>query len=168
MNLSKATQHYGGIIELALQKVKYSLRGRFSHADEQRILASYIEKLLPKGWPRTVVDIGAGNGVRWSNSYALLLSGWQGLGIEADAQKYALLKKVYGNFPKAQVSDALAGPQNIGSLLRQFDIEKNFGVLCLDIDGNDYWVLDAILTDFRPGLWLRRLMRTFRRRLDLR
>jgi hypothetical protein len=152
MNLSKAAQHYGGIIELGLQKVKYSLRGRFSHANEERILASYIEKLIPKDWPRTVVDIGAGNGVRWSNSYALLSSGWKALGIEADPQKYALLEKAYNKFPQAQASNALAGPEKIGALLRQFGIEKNFGVLCLDIDGNDYWVLDAILADFRPGL----------------
>lgn len=152
MNLSKAAQHYGGIIELGLQKVKYSLRGRFSHANEQRILASYIEKLTPKDWPRTVVDIGAGNGVRWSNSYALLSSGWKALGIEADPQKYVLLEKAYSKFPQAQASNALAGPENIGALLRQFGIEKDFGVLCLDIDGNDYWVLDAILNDFRPGL----------------
>ena len=145
-------QHYGGIIELALQKVKYSLRGRFSHADEQRILARLIEKLLPQDWPRTVVDIGAGNGVRWSNSYALLLSGWKALGIEADPRKYALLKKAYANFPDARASNALADPQNIGTLLREFGVEKNFGVLCLDIDGNDYWVLDAILSAFRPGL----------------
>jgi len=145
-------QHYGGIIELALQKVKYSLRGRFSHADEQRILARLIEKLLPQDWPRTVVDIGAGNGVRWSNSYALLLSGWKALGIEADPRKYALLKKAYANFPEAHASNALADPQNIETLLREFGVEKNFGVLCLDIDGNDYWVLDAILSEFRPGL----------------
>jgi len=145
-------QHYGGIIELALQKVKYSLRGRFSHANEQQILARLIEKLLPQDWPRTVVDIGAGNGVRWSNSYALLLSGWKALGIEADPRKYALLKKAYSNFPEARASNALADPQNIGTLLREFGVEKNFGVLCLDIDGNDYWVLDAILSEFRPGL----------------
>ena len=145
-------QHYGGIIELALQKVKYSLRGRFSHADEQRILARLIEKLLTQDWPRTVVDIGAGNGVRWSNSYALLLSGWKALGIEADPRKYALLKKAYGNFPDAHASNALADPQNIGTLLSEFGVERNFGVLCLDIDGNDYWVLDAILSEFRPGL----------------
>ena len=25
-------------------------------------------------------------------------------------------------------------------------------MLCLDIDGNDYWILDAILSDFRPAL----------------
>ena len=152
MNLSKTAQHYSGIIELALQKVRYSLRGRFSHANEQNILAKYIEQLLPPDWPRTVVDIGAGNGVRWSNSYALLLDGWKALGIEADPQKYALLAKVYSKFPNARASNSLADPANIGSLLRDFEIEQNFGVLCLDIDGNDYWVLDAILGNFRPGL----------------
>ena len=152
MNLTKTAQHYGGIIELALQKVRYSLRGRFSHANEQSILAKYIEKLLPGDRPRTVVDIGAGNGVRWSNSYALLLAGWKALGVEADPQKFALLSKVYGKFPAAHASNSLASPENICALLRDFDIEENFGVLCVDIDGNDYWVLDAILTQFRPGL----------------
>jgi len=154
MNLTKTAQHYGGIIELALQKARYSLRGRFSHANEQSILAKYIEKLLPKDRPRTVVDIGAGNGVRWSNSYALLLAGWKALGVEADPQKFALLSKVYGKFSNAYASNSLASPDNICALLRDFDIEEDFGVLCVDIDGNDYWVLDAILTKFRPGLVL--------------
>ncbi|MEP6568527.1 MAG: hypothetical protein ABJC10_02040 [Acidobacteriota bacterium] len=152
MNLTKTAQHYGSIIELALQKVRYSLRGRFSHANEQSILADYIERLLPQDRPRTVVDIGAGNGVRWSNSYALLLAGWKGLGIESDRQKYALLTKVYSKFPNALASNSRANPGNISSLLQDFKIEKDFGVLCLDIDGNDYWVLDAILANFRPGL----------------
>ena len=152
MNLTKTAQHYGSIIELSLQKVKYSLRGRFSHAHEQQILAKYIEELLPRDQPETVVDIGAGNGVRWSNSYALLLAGWKALGIEADSQKYALLARAYRKFPRAHASHSLADPDNIGSLLKSFAIEKNFGVLCLDIDGNDYWILDAILSEFRPGL----------------
>jgi hypothetical protein len=152
MNLSKTAQHYGGIFELVLQKVRYSLRGRFSHANEQSILAAYIRQLLPKDWPTTVVDIGAGNGVRWSNSYALLLAGWKALGIEADPQKYALLSKVYSKFPQAHASNSLAAPDNICDLLEDFDIEKNFGVLCVDIDGNDFWVLDAILSKFRPGI----------------
>ena len=152
MNLTKTAQRYGAILELALQKVRYSLRGRFSHANEQSILAKYVEQLLPKDRPRTVVDIGAGNGVRWSNSYALLLAGWKALGVEANPQKYALLAKVYGKFPQAHASNSLADPSNISSLLRDFDIEQDFGVLCLDIDGNDYWVLDAILSNFQPGL----------------
>lgn len=152
INLTKAAQHYGSIIELTLQKVKYSLRGRFSHANEQQILARYIEELLPKDQPRTVVDIGAGNGVRWSNSYALLLAGWKALGIEADSQKYALLSRAYRKFPRARAAHSRVDPTNIRSLLQDFEIERDFGVLCLDIDGNDYWVLEAILSNFRPGL----------------
>jgi hypothetical protein len=152
MNLTKAAQNYGSIIELTLQKLKYSLRGRFSHANEQQILAKYIEELLPQDQPRTAVDIGAGNGVRWSNSYALLLAGWKGLGIEADSQKYCLLSRTYRKFPGAHAVHARVDPDNVASLFRNSNIEKNFGVLCLDIDGNDYWVLDAILANFRPGL----------------
>jgi hypothetical protein len=152
MNLKKAAQHYGSIVELELQRFKYSFRGRFSHADEQQILADYIAALLPADQPRTVVDIGAGNGVRWSNSYALLRAGWRALGVEADPRKYALLRRAYRGFPGARSSLARVGPENVEALLRDFAIEKDFGVLCLDIDGNDYWVLDAILSSFRPGL----------------
>jgi hypothetical protein len=57
MNLTKTAQHYGSIFELALQKVRYSLRGRFSDANEQNILAGYIEQLLPKNWPRSNLDM---------------------------------------------------------------------------------------------------------------
>ena len=152
MNANKAAQHYGSIIELTLQKLKYSLRGRFSHSNEQQILSRYVEQLLPKEHPRTVVDIGAGNGVRWSNSYALLLEGWKGLGVEVDWQKYVLLSRAYRHFPRAHACHSRADPDNVVSLLEEFDIESDFAVLCLDIDGNDYWVLNKILSKFRPGL----------------
>lgn len=152
LNLSKAAQRYGSLLELGLQKFQFSLRGRFSHGNEQQILSKYIEQLLPKDHPRTVVDIGAGNGIRWSNSYALLLAGWRVLGIEADEQKFSLLKHVYRNFPTAQALHCTAQPENIVSLFQASDIDKEFSVLSLDIDGNDYWVLDTILSSFRPGL----------------
>lgn len=151
-NFSKTAQRYGAIMEFALQKVRYSLRGRFSHANEQNILAKYIEQLGLQNGPRTVVDIGAGNGVRWSNSYALLLAGWKVLSIEADPGKYELLAKEYSRFPKADTSNLLADPYNIGRLLKDFDLQKNFGVLCLDIDGNDFWLLEAVLSNFRPSI----------------
>jgi hypothetical protein len=152
INLNKAAQHYGSIIELTLQKVKYSLRGRFSQSNEQQILDRYVEQILPKECPRTVVDIGAGNGVRWSNSYGLLLEGWKALGVEADLDKYTMLSRAYRHFPGAYACHSRVGPNNVLSLLEEFDIESDFGVLCLDIDGNDYWVLNAILSKFRPGL----------------
>ena len=152
MDLNATAHRYGSIIELSLQKVKYHLRGRFSHANEQEILSKFIKELLPPDYPRTVVDIGAGNGVRWSNSYSLVRSGWKALGIEADPHKYTLLTRAYQKFPNATATNLHADPNNVRSILKSFEVEENFGVLCLDIDGNDYWVLDAILSEYRPCL----------------
>jgi SAM-dependent methyltransferase len=152
MNFSKTAQHYGGLLDLTLQKARYSLRRRFSHSDEQPILKQYVDELVPKDQPRTVVDIGAGNGVRWSNSYALVLEGWKALGIEADPRKYELLTQVYRRFPNAEACNRRVQPDSINSLLKSFNVDKDVSVLCLDIDGNDYWILDAILSCFRPRL----------------
>jgi hypothetical protein len=150
--LTQAAQRYSSILELGLQKFQLSRRGRFSHNNEQQIVRRYVEELLPEDHDKTVVDIGAGNGVRWSNSYALLLKGWRVLGIEADPKKFSLLTRVYNNSPQAQAVHCRVEPENIVSLLQSLEIGKNFSVLSLDIDGNDYWVLDAILSSFRPGL----------------
>jgi SAM-dependent methyltransferase len=152
MNFSRTAQHYGGLLDLTLQKARYSLRRRFSRSDEQQILRQYIDELVPKDRPRTVVDIGAGNGVRWSNSYALVLEGWNALGIEADPRKYQLLTQVYRRFPNAQACHRRVQPNDIKSLLKSFNVDKDLSVLCLDIDGNDYWILDAILSSSRPRL----------------
>jgi len=152
MKFSKSAQHYGGRLDLTLQKARYSLRKRFSHSNEQQILKQYIDELVPRGRPRTVVDIGAGNGVRWSNSYALVQEGWNALGIEADPHKYDLLTQVYRRFPNARACNRRVQPDSINSLLESLDVDKDFSVLCLDIDGNDYWILDAILSSFRPRL----------------
>ncbi len=153
MSLTKVAQRCVDNLENKLQRVKYSLRPQgFSHSSEEQILRKYIDELLPADRPRTVVDIGAGNGVRWSNSYSLFRSGWKGVGIEADDRKFAQLTRTYKSFPLAHACHGRADPVNIGSLLKSLDVERDFSVLSLDIDGNDYWVLKAILSEFRPGL----------------
>jgi len=151
MNLAKAASYCVESLEYSLQRVRYSLRPQgFSHSSEERILSKHIEELLPQDAPKTVVDIGAGNGVRWSNTYSLFLQGWKGAGVEADERKFVQLQRAYRNLPNARAVHESADPDNIVSLLKSLDIEQNFSVLSLDIDGNDYWVLKAILSEFRP------------------
>ena len=153
MSLTEVAQRCVDNLENKLQRVKYSLRPQgFSHSSEEQILRKYIVELLPADRPRTVVDIGAGNGVRWSNSYSLFRSGWKGVGIEADDRKFNQLTRTYKSFPLAHACHTRADPANIGSLLKSLDVETDFSVLSLDIDGNDYWVLKAILSEFRPAL----------------
>ena len=152
INLNQTAPSYSSVLKLTLQKARYSARGRFSHSNEEELISKFVEELLPEDSPKTAVDIGAGNGVRWSNSYALLKRGWKVLGVEADPEKYKLLSRVYSKFPRARACHSSANLENIHSLLQDAAVENNFAVLCLDIDGNDYWILDAILRRFRPAL----------------
>jgi len=114
MKFSRTVQHYGGQLDLMLQKARYSVRKRFSRSDEQQILKQYIDELVPKDRPRTVVDIGQEMECAGQNSYALVLEGWNALGIEADPQKYELLTQVfYRRFPNAKACNRRVQPDTL-------------------------------------------------------
>ena len=124
----------------------------FSSFDEEKILNRYIAELLPAEHSRTVVDIGAGDGRTGSNTLALFKSGWKGLGVEWDGRKARKLATVYERLPEASLCRLRVTPQNVVPLLEAYGVERNFSVLSVDIDSYDYWVLDAVLTRFRPQL----------------
>ena len=153
MKLTKVAQHYFRELDLKLHQARLSLkRGGFSNSAEEQILVRYIAELLPPNHNRTAVDIGAGDGMRWSNTYALFSNGWKGIGIEFDPRKFVKLAGAYKHYPDVYACRHRATPKNIVPLLQSYEIGEDFGVLSLDIDGNDYWVLRAILSAFRPQL----------------
>lgn len=153
MKFTKAAQQRFRDLDYKLHRAKLSLRhDSFSNGNEDQILAKYIAELLPQDHDRTAVDIGAGDGIRWSNTYGLFLNGWQGLGIEFDSRKFVNLAQAYKYFSNVFPCRNRATPDNIVPLLTAYEIQKDFSVLSLDIDGNDYWVLRAILSQFRPQL----------------
>ena len=153
MKFSKAGQQYIRELDSRVQRAKLSLRrDSFSNGREEQILAGYAAELLPSGHNRMAVDIGAGDGMRWSNTYALFLNGWKGVGIEFDGRKFVKLARAYKYFPDVYACRNRATPANIVPLLQSYETPTDFAVLSLDIDGNDYWVLRAILSQFRPQL----------------
>lgn len=153
MKFKKAAQQQLRELDYKFHRAKLSLRREgFSNANEDQILAKFIAELLPADHDRTAVDIGAGDGIRWSNTYALFLNGWQGVGIEFDSRKFVNLAQAYKYFQNVFACRNRATPDNIVPLLKSYEIARNFSVLSLDIDGNDYWVLRAILKEFRPRL----------------
>jgi hypothetical protein len=127
-------------------------RSGFSEFNEEQILLKYINQLLADKHSRIAVDIGAADGIRRSNTYALFRNGWKGLGVECDNRQASKLALAYKNFPHVAVSRCRVTPNNVVPMLQDYGIEPNFSVLSLDIDGNDYWVLDALLQHFRPRL----------------
>ncbi len=151
MSIAKAAQGYLKRLEHRLQRARVAAgRNRFSNFGEEQILRRYIAELLPAGTSRTAVDIGAGDGVRGSNTYALFSEGWRGVGFEGSNRKVCKLAAAYKHYPAVSAANCVVTPSNVVALLKAYDIEREFGVLSLDIDSYDYWVLDAVLAEFRP------------------
>ena len=151
MSITKAAQQYLKRVEGRLQRARVGAgRESFSNFGEEQILRKYVAELLPEGASRTAVDIGAGDGVRGSNTYALFRAGWRGVGFEGSNRKVCKLAAAYKHYPQVSAANCVVTPANVCALLRAYDIEREFGVLSLDIDSYDYWVLDAALAEFRP------------------
>lgn len=151
--MAKKAQRYLNRLGLHLQRAKQRFRqSGFSNFDEELLLERFIAELLPADHSRTAVDIGAGDGMRGSNTYALFLAGWGGLGVEGDEKRARRLARAYKNLEGVVALHALATPANVVELLKAHNIPRELGVLSLDIDSYDYWVLDALLEAFRPRL----------------
>jgi hypothetical protein len=147
----KKAQRYLNRLGLHLERAKQRFRrSGFSNFDEERILDGFVGRLDPLGEARVAVDIGAGDGIRGSNTYALFLRGWRGVGFEGDERRARRLARAYRNLEGVEARQALVTPANVVGLLREHGVPRDFGVLSLDIDSYDYWVLDAVLESFRP------------------
>jgi hypothetical protein len=151
--MAKRAQRYLNRLGLHIERAKQRLRrSGFSNFDEERLIEGFVGELLPEGRARTAVDIGAGDGVRGSNTYALFVKGWRGVGFEGDERRARRLARAYRGFDGVAARHALVTPANVTPLLEEQNVPRDFGVLSLDIDSYDYWVLDAVLDSFRPRL----------------
>ncbi len=122
----------------------------FSRLGEEKIIRKYLDLIAPKN--TLCVDIAASDGITMSNTYFLYSQGWRGLAVECDPKKFAILSSLYANFEGVILLRNTATPDNIIQILQTSRIEKDFAFLNLDIDSYDYFVLDQLLTEFRPLL----------------
>ena len=87
-----------------------------------------------------------------SNTYFLLKRGWSGLAVECDSAKFVDLATHYNTFNRVNISKCMVTPENVISLLMAHQVPQKFGFFNLDIDGYDYFVLDQVLSAFRPSI----------------
>lgn len=82
-----------------------------------------------------LVDFGASSlGYGFSNSRYLLECGWNGLKMDGNPSE-----------DEIDIKKEIITTENIVSLFEKYNVPKEFDFLSIDIDGNDYWVLRAIL-----------------------
>jgi hypothetical protein len=96
---------------------------------------------------RSFVEIGADDG-RENCTRQLVGSGWSGVWIEADPRKAEASKAFAGS--KVRVLAAAVRRDNVVRLLHAAGVPPAPDLLVLDIDGNDWWFLDALLHEYHP------------------
>jgi hypothetical protein len=125
----------------------------FSQFDEDGLI---LFCLAVCGAPtRRVVDIGAGDGVTASNAANLILNfGFDGLLVEGGGAKAAHARRFYEEHPDSRerppvVVERFVTRENVNEIVREAGFEGEVDFLSIDIDGNDYWIFEA-LTAVRP------------------
>ena len=115
----------------------------FSQWGEDGMLDWLIERL--PGISRSFVEFGVGN-YRESNTRLLLqLRNWRGLVIDGSATNIADIRRqeLYWRH-ELHAIQAFIDRDNINSVIASGGMSGDIGLLSVDIDGNDYWVLKAI------------------------
>ena len=120
----------------------------FSQFDEDGILV-FLLAVIGVG-PGKFVDIGGGDGIHASNCANLALNfGFHGLFIDKDLEEIEKGERFYRSHPDTRLyppkfQQTMVDKTNINQVIRDAGFEGEIDVLSIDIDGNDYWVWDAL------------------------
>lgn len=113
----------------------------YSREGEDGLLAYVLRKLPSRtGW---CVEFGAWDGKSESNTHYLISEmGYHGIMIEADPSKFKSLCENMKRYDTICINAFVRsqGPSSLDCILRQTPIPKDFDLLSIDVDGEDYQV----------------------------
>jgi hypothetical protein len=121
-------------------------KSHYSQTGEDGILEKILE-LLPER-DEWCVEFGAWDGEYLSNTYHFVKNhGFSAVLIEGDPKKARALAKKFKDNSKIHCKSEYVGwtaGSNLDSILESTPIPRNFDLLSIDIDGNDYHVWKAV------------------------
>lgn len=124
----------------------------FSQFGEDGIIEEIFNR-LGKNSDKHCCEFGAWDGEYLSNVYNLILNkNFKGILIESDPEKFKnLLNKNNKNIIPINKLVSFEGKNKLDNILLEQNFEKNFDLLSIDIDGNDYHVFKEI-NEFKPKI----------------
>lgn len=133
---------------------KYS-RDVFSQNGEDGILEEICKRVKIKN--NFFVEFGGWDAEKFSNSANLRINkSWGGILFEGDQDKVKQARK------EVKIYNEFVTSKNVNDLFEKYNVPSSFGLLSIDIDGDDPYVLesldtnkfspDIIIIEFNPGL----------------
>lgn len=121
----------------------------FSQGGEDGIITKIFKRIGQTN--KYFVEIGVG-GLE-SISTFLLLDSWSGLWLESNPKGVELFQNKFNkiiNQGRLAIKEAFVTQENIQTFFKENQVPNEFDLLSIDIDGNDYWVWQAISSNYSP------------------
>ncbi len=124
----------------SLAEVEFRVSSQFG---EDGIIEWLCQKI--PSLSRSFVEFGVENFAEANTRFLIENRGWRGLVMDGNAEYMRGLRDqaLYWRHDLTAVS-AFITAENINELIGEYDFAGELGILSVDIDGNDYWVLEAI------------------------
>lgn len=110
---------------------------KYSQSCEEAYLKFILDNLAPVN--KTIVEFGAWDGFHLSNTrYFIEEHGYRAFLFDGD------------NKGNEEVHQAFITAENATELLESVGCPKEFDLFCIDLDGNDFYILDRVLAHYKP------------------
>ncbi len=120
----------------------------FSQFDEDGVLLFILAASGMK--TKRFLDIGCGDCAINSNVANLVFNwGYSGVGLDGNGSSIVRARKIHERhadtwaYP-SRFAEAMIKRENVNGLVREAGLSGEIDVLSVDIDGNDYWIWDAL------------------------
>jgi hypothetical protein len=116
----------------------------YSQSDDDGMIEEVFRRIGTTN--REFIDFGCAEGIENNTTY-LVLTGWSGLWMDGSEANIAAIGKLFAQFVasgKLQAKPAFITRENINSLIREANMQAEPDLLSIDLDGNDYWIWEAI------------------------
>ena len=122
----------------------------FSQWGEDGIIQKIIDSIEIKN--KTFIEFGVGDFFESNCRFLMMHNNWSGFVIDSSEKMIEMLKKAYFYWKYNLKSiNAFIYKENINNLLLKSEFNFDLGLLSIDIDGNDYYILEAI-SQYKPRI----------------
>lgn len=122
----------------------------FSQWGEDGIIDYLISNLEIKN--KTFIEFGVENYSEANTKFLLLNKNWSGFILDSSNKNIQNIKEreFYWKYSLNAKCEFIT-KENVNSVLKKSNFDKNLGLLSIDIDGNDYWIWEEI-EEFDPAI----------------
>lgn len=114
----------------------------YSQSGEDGILMGILSRIGITN--KRFIEIGIGNGDECNTANLAINHNWSGLLIDGNMQQVEAARQFYAHLKNIRIEQCFITLDNVNELFLQNKYTGALDVFSLDIDGNDYWIMDRV------------------------